>query len=209
MIFKFTEDDRAFVAQCLLFPCPLESGDFTTTVPQELVRKLRDRGISLKEKKLDEPMQIDQAVAASTCIAKSSTHLTLLLDTIVVPVLLRGLRAVMILEDMLAIIVGRDLLKALGIDPQQMLRPKLSEGLISPEFDVSGIPSIFSGSRMKSMSFDQGRNHHTILTEVAIHTPWPNHLTTTVTTESKQRRVLQETNCEMLRRERSRELEKC
>ena len=111
-------------------------------------------------------MQIDQALAGSTCTAESSTHPTLRLYTIVGPVLRRGLRDVMILGDMLAILVGRDLLKALGLDPLQMLPSKLSEGLIPPELDVSGIPSIFSESARKSMSFDQAQDHHTILTEV-------------------------------------------
>ena len=61
--------------------------------------------------------------------------------------------------------VGRDLLKAQGIDPHEMLTTKLSEGLIPPELDVSGIPSIFSESGMKSMSFDLGQGQHIILTE--------------------------------------------
>jgi hypothetical protein len=46
-----------------------------------------------------------------------------------------------------------------------MLTNKLSEGLIPPELDVSGIPSISSESGMKSMSFDQGQYQSTILTE--------------------------------------------
>jgi len=64
-----------------------------------------------------------------------------------------------------AILVGRYLLKALRIDPHDVLATKLSEGLIPPELDVSGISSIFSESGMKSMSFDQGQDQHTILTE--------------------------------------------
>ena len=123
---------------------------------------MRDHGVSLEENKLDKPRQIDQAVAASTCIAESCTHLTLRLHTTVGPVLLRGLRVLVILEDIPAILVGRDLLKALGIDPHEMLTTKLSEGLIPPELDVSGIPSIFSESGMKSMSFE---DEHTSLTE--------------------------------------------
>jgi len=63
-----------------------------------------------------------------------------------------------------AILVGNDLLKALGIDPHEMLTTKLSEGLIPPEPDVSGIPSIFSESGTKSMSLDQGQDQRTILT---------------------------------------------
>ena len=74
-----------------------------------LLKKLRNRGVSLKENKLDEPMQIDQAVAGRTCIAESYTHLTLRLDTRVGLVLLRGLLVLMILEDMPAILVERDL----------------------------------------------------------------------------------------------------
>jgi hypothetical protein len=124
-MFKSAEEDRAFVGECLWFPCFLDSGAFTTAIPQKLVRKLRDRGVSLKENKLDEPMQIDQAVAGSTCIEESSTHLTLRLYTRVGPVSLRGLRVIVILKDMAAILVARDLLKALGIDPHEMLTTKL------------------------------------------------------------------------------------
>ena len=91
------------------------------------MRKLRDHGVSLEENKLDKPRQIDQAVAASTCIAESCTHLTLRLHTTVGPVLLRGLRVLVILEDMPAILVRRDLVKALGIDPHEMLTTNLSE----------------------------------------------------------------------------------
>ena len=68
-------------------------------IPQKLLTKLRHRGVSLEENKLDEPMQIDQAVAGSTCIAESSTHLTLRLYTRVGPVLLCGLRVLVSLED--------------------------------------------------------------------------------------------------------------
>jgi hypothetical protein len=144
MMFKSAEEDRAFVEKCLWFPCSLDSGAFTTTTPQKLLRKLRDRGVSLKENKVDEPMQIDQVVADSTCIAESSTHLTLRLRTSVGPVLLRGLRVLVILEDMPAILVGRDLLKALGIHPHEMLMTTLSEGLIPPEL----MSRVFSRSQV-------------------------------------------------------------
>jgi len=132
---------------------------------RNIFKNLRDRRVSLKEDKLDEPMQIDQAVAGSTCIAESPTHLTLRLHTGVHPVLLRGLRVLVILEDIPAILVGRDLHKALGIDPHEMLTTKLSERLIPPELDVSGFSSIFSESGMKSMTFDQRQDQHTVLTE--------------------------------------------
>ena len=62
-----------------------------------------------------------------------------------------------------AILVGRNLLKAPGIDPQEMLTTNLSEGLIPPELDVSGTPNILSQSHMKSVSFDRGQDQHTIL----------------------------------------------
>jgi hypothetical protein len=68
------------------------------------LRKLRDLGVSLEENEHDEPMQIDQAVAGSTCIAESSTHLSLRLYTRVGPVILRGLRVLVILEDIPAIL---------------------------------------------------------------------------------------------------------
>jgi len=58
-------------------------------------------------------MQIDQGVAGSTCIAESTTHLTLRLFTRGDPVLLRELRVLVILGHMPAILIGRDLLKAL------------------------------------------------------------------------------------------------
>jgi len=51
----------------------------------------------------DDPMQIDQAVAGSTCIAESSTHITLPLYTRVGPALLRGHLVLVILEDVPAI----------------------------------------------------------------------------------------------------------
>ena len=35
MIFKSAEDDRASVEKCLWFPCSLDSGAFTTTIPQK------------------------------------------------------------------------------------------------------------------------------------------------------------------------------
>ena len=97
MMFKCAEEDRAFVGKCIWFPHFLDSGAFRTTIPQKLFKKLSDRGVSLKENKLDEPMQIYQAVARNTCIAKSSTHLTMRLHTRVGPVLLRGLRILVIL----------------------------------------------------------------------------------------------------------------
>jgi len=127
--------------------------------------KKRDRGVLPEENKLDELIQIDQAVAGSTCIAESSSHLILGLCTRVDPVLLRGLRFLVILEDMNAILVGRDLLKAPGIGTHEMLTTKVSAGLISPKLHVSGIPSIFSESGMKSESFDQRQDQHTILIE--------------------------------------------
>jgi len=61
-----------------------------------------------------------------------------------------------------AILIGKDLLKALRIDPRDMLTIKLWEGLISHELEVS---SIFSESGMKSTSFDQGQDQHTIITQ--------------------------------------------
>jgi hypothetical protein len=163
-MFKSAEEDRAFVEECLWFPCSLDSGALTCTIPQKLLRKLRDRGVSLEGNKLDETMQIDQAFAGSTCTAESSSHLTLRLHTRVGPVLFRGTRNRSSL--------GRDLLKT------------------SPELDVSGIPSIFSESGMKSMSFGQGRDQHTIQTEGSYSHTLPNHLTTTVTTASTQIRIL-------------------
>ena len=125
MMFKSAEEDRAFVEECLWFPFSPDSGALTTAIPQKLLGKLRDRGVSLEENKLDEPMQIDQAFTGSTCIAESSTHLTLRLYTRVGPVLLRGLRILLILEDLPAILDGRNRLKALGIDPHEMLATKL------------------------------------------------------------------------------------
>ena len=82
-------------------------------------------GFSLEENKLDELMQIDQVVSGSTCIAESSTHLTLRLYTRLGPALLRGLRVLVILEDMPAILIEKDLLKALRIDPRDVLTIKL------------------------------------------------------------------------------------
>ena len=117
-------------------------------------------GVSLEENKRDEPMQIDQSAGSSTCIAESSTHLALRLHTRVRPVLFLAV----ILENMPASLVGIDLLRALGIDPHEMLTTKVSEGLISLELDVSGIPSISSKSGM-SVAFDQGPDLHTILTK--------------------------------------------
>ena len=43
--------------------------------------------------------------------------------------------------------------------------PELLRGLIPPELDVSGIPRIFLESGIKSMSFDQRQDQHTIRTE--------------------------------------------
>ena len=165
MMFKSAEKDRAFVEKCLVFSCSLDSGAFTTAIPRGLLRKLRDRVVSLEQSKLDEPMQIDEAVVGSTCIAESSTHLTLRLYTTVDPILLRGLRVSVILECMPAILVERYVLKELGIDPEEMLTTKLSEGLFAPYLDVSSIPSIFSESGMKSISLDEGQDQHKILTE--------------------------------------------
>jgi len=94
-------------------------------------------GVSLEENKFDEPMQIDQAVTGSTCTAESCTHLTLRLYTRVGPILIRGVRVLVILEGMPAIFVARDLLKALRIYPHEILMTKLSEGLIPPKLDFS------------------------------------------------------------------------
>jgi len=77
MMFKSAEEDRASVEKCIWFPCSLDSGAFTTALLQELLIKSREREVSLEESKLNEPMQIDQAVAGSTCIAESCTHVTL------------------------------------------------------------------------------------------------------------------------------------
>ena len=62
MMFKSPEEDRALLEECLWFPCFLDSGAFTTAIPQKVLKKWRDRWVSLEENKLDEPMQIDQAV---------------------------------------------------------------------------------------------------------------------------------------------------
>ena len=71
MMFKYTKEDRTFLEECLWIPCSLDSGAFTTTIPQKLLRKLRDPEVSWEENNLDKPMQIDQAVAGRTYIAES------------------------------------------------------------------------------------------------------------------------------------------
>ena len=73
-MFKSAKEEGAFVEECLWSP---DSGAFTTAILQKLLRKLRDRGSRWEKNKIDEPMQIDQAVAGITGIAESSSHLTL------------------------------------------------------------------------------------------------------------------------------------
>ena len=141
--------------ECLWFPCSLDSGVFTTSIPQELLRKSRYRGVWLEENnRCRQTKLLLVALESQNLLFYSSNSASLFQSGSSIT---SWTPCFFILEDIPTILVGRDLLKALGIEPYQLLRTKPSEGLIPPELDVSGIFSIFSESGMKSMSLYQGQ----------------------------------------------------
>jgi len=148
---QFGEKDLALVGEKVWFPYILDSGAFTTVVPNSVLKKLKEAGSGVVEAPLEKDVEMKTAVTDVVTIAKSMIHITAQLTTRAGPVRVKSLRALVAQDEMEDMLIGEDLLKCLGIDPHEILASRLEEGTLEADIDATKMAGKSSQRQKLSM----------------------------------------------------------